>query len=82
MAAMTADQIQAKIDTLQAARDAGVLRVRHGTDYVDYKSSTEMDVTISRLKSQLDEVNGAKRSNVNYIEQRSKGFHHGRWRNW
>lgn len=74
---LTADQLQTRIDTLQAARDAGVLRVRHGVDYVDYKSSDDMDTTLARLKSQLATVNGTKSSNVNYIEQTSKGFGYG-----
>jgi hypothetical protein len=72
--AMTADQIQARIDTLQAARDSGVLMVRHGLDYVTYKSTVEMDQTLKRLKAQLAAVLGTAKPRVNYTVQKTKGY--------
>lgn len=76
--ALTADQIQARIDALQKSRDAGVLIVQHGTDRIQYQSFLDMQRALTSLKAQLVAVSGATpRSHVNYIEQRSKGFGHG-----
>ena len=75
---LTAEQLQTRIDALQTAMDAGVMRVRHGMDFVDYQSVDQMAKALARLKARLDTANGTPRAKVNYIEQRSKGFGHGR----
>lgn len=73
--ALTAAQIQARIDTLQAARDSGVLSVGHGVDKVVYQSPRDMDRTLAKLKADLAAANGeTPRPRVNYLEQTSKGF--------
>lgn len=74
----TAAEIQASINNLQAARDSGVLRVKHGLDEVIYQSPESMDKAIARLKGELIIAQGGTpRSKVGYITQTSKGF--GRW---
>jgi uncharacterized protein YbjT (DUF2867 family) len=76
--ALTATQIQARIDSLQAAMNAGVLVVQHGTDRVQYQSYSDMARALNSLKAQLDEANGiTPRARVNYIRQSNKGFSHG-----
>jgi hypothetical protein len=76
---LTAAQIQVRIDELQAARDSGVLRVKHGNDEVIYQTPESMDKTLAKLKADLAAALGTPpRPRVGYIEQRSKGF--GPWR--
>ena len=71
----TAEQIQARIDSLEKAIAAGVLIVQHGTSRIQYNSISDMLKALQRLESQLAQVNGeTPRSRVNYIEQTSKGF--------
>lgn len=73
--ALTATQIQARIDALQTARDAGVLRVRHGDTQTEFRSLDEMDRILASLKRDLAAANGTSpKSRVNYIEQTSKGY--------
>jgi hypothetical protein len=73
----TADDIQARIDALQKARDAGVLEIRHGMDITTFRSHQEMNAVLQSLKAQLAAIQGVTpRSRVNYIEQRSAGFGH------
>ena len=75
--ALSASDLQGRINALQQARDAGVLQVRHGNDQTIFRSLAEMDATLARLKAQLDSVNGTTpRSRVNYLRQDSKGFGH------
>ena len=76
--ALTASQIQIRIDTLQAAMAAGVLIVGSGTDKVQYQSYSDMAKALNSLKAQLAAANGtAPRSRLNYVTQKSKGFGHG-----
>lgn len=73
--ALTATEIQARIDALQKSRDAGVLNVRHGADSVTYQSLSQMDKVLARLKAELASVNGTTpRSKLNYLRQESKGY--------
>lgn len=73
--ALTAAQIQTRIDELQAAMSAGVLIVGHGTDKVQYQTYSDMGRALNSLKAQLAAANGSTpRSRVNYITQESKGF--------
>ena len=72
---LTADQIRARIAALQASRDAGVLRVRHGNTDVQYQSVEDMNKVLAALQAQLDALEGnTVRPRVNYIRQDSKGF--------
>jgi hypothetical protein len=73
--ALTATQIQARIDSLQSAMNAGVLIVQHGTTRTQFQSYDAMAKALSSLKAQLDAANGTTpRSRVNYIKQTNKGF--------
>jgi hypothetical protein len=72
---LTSSQIQANIDELQAARDAGVLRIKHGNDEVIYQDPASMDKALQRLKGDLAASNGVKpRSRVGYVTQWSKNL--------
>jgi hypothetical protein len=73
--ALTADQIQARIDTLQSYRDAGVTRVRHGNDETFFQSLEAMDRTLANLKAALVVAQGGTpRPRVGYVTQTDKGF--------
>jgi hypothetical protein len=78
MATTSADvaTLQARLDQLQAARDSGVLLIVHGETRTEFRSLDQMNLIIADLKRQIDKLNGVKRSRVNYIEQRNKGFGH------
>lgn len=72
--ALTAVQIQARIDAIQASRDSGALVVRHGDTMTTFRSLSEMDQIIAKLKAELDTVNEATpRPRVGYITQLQKG---------
>lgn len=73
--ALTADQLQARIDSLETAIASGALIVQHGTSRIQYRSISDMLKAIQRLQAQLDALNGVTpRPRVNYIEQSTKGF--------
>jgi hypothetical protein len=72
--ALTATQIQTRIDAIRKARDSGVLLVRHGDTSTQFRSLLEMDQIITSLQRELNSVNGVKRSRVNYIRQDTKGY--------
>lgn len=75
--ALTAQQIQARIDAIRAARDTGVLIVRHGDTSTQFRSLAEMDSIIASLQKQLDALNGVVKPRVRYIIQGTKGFGNG-----
>lgn len=67
--------LQARLDQIEAARDSGVLMVRHGDTSTQFRSLGEMNQTIMNLKRQIAKLDGsAKKSRVNYIEQKHKGY--------
>lgn len=72
--ALTAEQIQIRIDKIRTARDTGVLTVRHGDEQTTFRSLLEMDSIIASLERDLAKAQGKSRSRVNYIVQTSKGF--------
>lgn len=73
--ALTASQIQARIDALQAARDAGVSSVRHGDTQTTWRSVDELNQIIAALQNQLADATGSRRrAKVNYITQGSRGY--------
>lgn len=72
--ALTAEQIQLRIDTIQAARDSGALSVRHGDTSTQFRSLAEMDKIISELNQQLNGLAGFKRKRLYYPFQSSKGL--------
>jgi hypothetical protein len=74
--ALTAAQVQARLDAIRKARDSGVLLVRHGDTSTQFRSLAEMDQIIASLQRELDGLNGVTRSRVNYIEQKTKGYGH------
>lgn len=64
--------IQARLTALRAARDTGVLTVRHGDTSIQYRSLAEIERTISVLESSL--LPGKKASRVRYPMQFRKGL--------
>jgi phage terminase large subunit GpA-like protein len=72
--ALTSSQIEARIAAISAARDSGVLLVRHGDSSTQFRSLEEMDKIIGDLQSQLDQANGVTRTRVQYVRQMSRGY--------
>jgi hypothetical protein len=70
----TAQQIQARIEAIRAARDSGVLLVRHGDTSTQFRTLDEMNAIIASLQTQLDALNGQKRRRVHYVIQCGKGL--------
>lgn len=72
---LSASDLRTRITALQKSRDAGVTRVRHGADEVQYASITEMNKILASLQAQLDALEGtSRRPKINYIGQVTKGF--------
>lgn len=73
--ALTAEQLEARISAIRAARDAGVLVTRHGDTSTQFRSLAEMDQIIANLEAELAAVNGeSPKMKVRYIRQCSKGL--------
>ncbi len=71
----TRAQLQAQLDAIQAAKNTGALRVRHGDEDTIFRSLDEMDRIIRDLQNQIAAIDGTPpRSKVNYIEQTSRGL--------
>ena len=72
--ALTADQLQAQIDTLTIARGSGVLTVRHGDQTVTYRSIVEIDSAITSAKADLEALLGTPRRVSQYKFSSRKGL--------
>jgi hypothetical protein len=72
--ALSESQIQARIDAIRAARDAGVLMTRHGDTSTQFRSLAEMDKIISSLEAELASLQGVTKKRVHYIAQCGKGL--------
>ena len=72
--ALTASQIQARIDSLQKARDTGVRSIRHGDTSTEWRDLDDLNRIISDLRAQLATVEETPRVRVNYIEQSGRGY--------
>lgn len=72
--ALTAEQLQARIDALRKAVDSGVLMVRHGDESTQFRSLSEMEKILARLEGELAAANGTPKTRVRYIEQGDKGY--------
>lgn len=73
--AQTLTKLQAQLDSLKTARNSGVLRVGHGDNLVYFRTLDEMSRTIALLEKDIAALAGTlKRSRVNYIEQRHRGY--------
>lgn len=72
----TVEELQARLDALEKARDAGVLMVRHGDTSTQFRTLDEMNRIIADLKRQINKLNGVIRSRVNYVRQGTKGYGH------
>jgi hypothetical protein len=66
--------LQARLEAIQASRDAGVLMVRHGDTSTQFRSLAEMNQIISDLKREIAKLTGTSRSKVNYIEESHRGY--------
>jgi hypothetical protein len=73
-AALTPDEINARLKTLYAMRDSGVLILRHGDTSTQFRSLSELLQMIGILEGQLNAASGKKRSRVSYISQPTKGY--------
>lgn len=74
MTALTADQINERLDTLYAMRDSGVLIIRHGDTSTQFRSMADLLKAIRILEGQLKTALGVTRSRVSYIRQSRKGY--------
>jgi predicted transcriptional regulator len=73
--ALSQTEIQARITAIRKARDAGVMRVRHGDEETWFRSLKEMNSIIADLEAQLAAILGtAKRKRLLYPRQDSKGY--------
>lgn len=73
--AYTKDQLEQRIAALRAARDSGVLMVRHGDTSTQFRSMRELNALLAELLRELDAISGAKpRPRIRYIRQSSKGY--------
>lgn len=72
--ALTAAQIQSRIDALEKARDSGVSMVRHGGTITQWRTVAELDNILAGLYARLDNTNGTTKPRVNYVQQNSKGL--------
>ncbi len=66
--------IQTRIDAAEAALATGVLSVRHGDTSTTFRSESEIEKLIARLRKQLASLQGKTNTRVKYITQASKGF--------
>lgn len=71
---MTPAEIEARIAQIRAARDSGVLSVRHGETSTQFRSLDEMNSIIADLQSQLATALGKRRQRVNYVRQVARGL--------
>ena len=70
----TADEITAKLVAIRAARDSGVLLVRHGDTQTQFRTLKEMNAIIADLEGQLATIQGKTRQRVHYVRQDCKGL--------
>jgi hypothetical protein len=73
---LTTGQLQSQLDAITKARNSGVLMVRHGDTHTTFRTLAEMNQVIATLTRQIAAASGKKRSKVNYIEQRTRGYGH------
>jgi peptidoglycan hydrolase CwlO-like protein len=66
--------ITARIEKLKAARDTGVLTVKHGETLTTFRSLAEIEATIAKLESDLAAANGTSKRRVRYMYQSGKGL--------
>jgi hypothetical protein len=69
-----ATTLQARIDALKAARDSGVLTVRHGESTVTYRSMDEIMRAITAAQADLNEIQGTPRRVAAYKFTSCKGL--------
>lgn len=65
--------IEGRITVLKTARDSGVLSVRHGETFTQFRSLDEITMIISELEGDLS-TNAGTRTRVRYSMQRTKGY--------
>lgn len=65
-----ADDLQAQLDDLRTARNSGVLRIRHGEVWTEYRSLDEVNRAIAALEAQL----GQAPKSFNIAVRSSKGW--------
>lgn len=72
---LATDELERRIAALRAARDSGVLMVRHGDTSTQFRSMREIDTLLSSMVRELDSVAGGRpRPRLRYIRQNSKGY--------
>lgn len=73
--ALTAGQIQARIDSIQTAIASGVLIARHGDTSTQFRDLDDMNSILAQLQAQLADAQGVTRKRrVSYVKQSTKGY--------
>lgn len=70
----TLEQMQARLDALDASIDSGVLTVRHGEILTTFRAMSEMMTARNRLARQIAAADGSKTSGPKYVYQSGKGL--------
>lgn len=72
--AKTVEQLEAELDILDSAINAGQLTVRYADKSVTYFSMAELLQAAARLQSQIDRLNGTtRRSQIRFITRDGHG---------
>lgn len=67
--------VKARLATLKAARDTGVLIVRHGDTSTQFRNLEEIQEIIAELEDDIADTEGAApRTKIRYARQCSKGL--------
>ena len=72
--AATLEQLEARRDALDKAIASGVLTIRHGDEQTTFRSMSEMMQARAFVQSQIDELQGKKRTRVRYAYQSGRGL--------
>lgn len=73
--ALSATDLQSRIDSLRKARDSGVLMVRHEQEITQFRSLAEMNAILASLEAELaTSQETAAKPRVRYVSQDTKGY--------
>lgn len=72
--ALTAAELDERIAQLKAARDSGVLSIRHGDTSTTFRSLDELQSTLRRLEAEKQASEGRRSRRVGYVYQGGKGL--------
>lgn len=72
--ATSESELEARIVAIRAARDSGVLIVRHGEEQTQFRSLKEMNEILADLEGDLATIQGKSRAKIRYVRQICKGL--------